>query len=143
MTQQDPIFVGLKNFYSTLNEKTPFVTLITSSFPTQKQLGDLVEELKETRIYDIFQYKLTQSNFMRDDFVNENKVWHCYLCSNPEKAGDLLNEKTLIQGQLKEKHGKYKFLRRWRKRMYSLTGGNIVHYKKDMVSNSFIRSLLI
>jgi len=56
------------------------------------------------------------------------------LCGCPERASDLLNEATLIQGELKEKHGKYRFLRRWRKRLYSLTNGNIVYYKKDMVS---------
>jgi len=82
-------------------------------------VSELVEELTETRYYDIFSRK--------------KEMWQCMLCGCPEKANELLNEATLIQGQLKEKHGKYKFLRRWRKRMYSLTNGNIVYYKKDMV----------
>ena len=121
LTQQDTAFLSLKSLYDSLNEKTSFVTLVTSSFPSQRQVGELVEELKETRIFDIFTR-------------GQEDVWQCMLCGCPEKAGELLNEATLIQGQLKEKHGKYKFLRRWRKRMYSLTNGNIVYYKKDMVS---------
>jgi hypothetical protein len=100
----------------------------------------LINELKETRYYDIFQYKLIHmknsnyfNNHIQHDDLKEKKLWHCYSCSNPDKAIDLLNEKTLIQGQLKEKHGKWKFLRRWRKRIYSITNGSIVYFKKDMV----------
>jgi len=120
ITQQDAAFLGLKGLYDSLGEKTSFVTLITSSFPSRRQVDELAEELRETRFFDIFRR-------------NEG-VWQCMLCGCPERASDLLNEATLIQGELKEKHGKYRFLRRWRKRLYSLTNGNIVYYKKDMVS---------
>ncbi len=138
LTQQDIKFIELKNYYESLNEKTSFVTLITSSFPTQKQITDLINEHKETRYYDIFQQKTLLNNNTDNDNQtnhenNEKKVWYCFSCSNPDKALDLLKEKTLIQGQLKEKHGKWKFLRRWRKRIYSITSGNIVYFKKDMV----------
>lgn len=116
----------MKNFYEHLNEKNSFVTLITSSFPPERVVEDLINELKDVRFFDLFQWNSACSTL--------NSQWQCYMCSNPEKAIDLLNEKTLIQGQLKEKHGKWKFLRRWRTRLYTLTGGNIVYFKKDMVS---------
>lgn len=106
-----------------MNEKNSFVTLITSSFPSEKVIEDLVNELKDVRFFDLFQ-------------LSSAYQWHCYMCSNPDKAIDLLTEKTLIQGQLKEKHGKWKFLRRWRTRLYTLTGGSIVYFKKDMVSEN-------
>ena len=122
MKQQDSVFIDLKNFYDQLNEKNSFVTLITSSFPSEKTIENLVSELREVRFFDLFQF--SPSTF----------EWKCYMCSNPDKALDLLNEKTLIQGQLKEKHGKWKFLKRWRTRNYTLTDGNIVYFKKDKVN---------
>ncbi len=120
LNQQDSVFIDLKNFYEHLNEKNSFITLITSSFPTEKVIEELVNELNDVRFFDLFQ-------------LSNGYQWNCYMCSNPDKAIDLLTEKTLIQGQLKEKHGKWKFLRRWRTRLYTLTGGSIVYFKKDMV----------
>lgn len=132
LSQQDSVFIDLKNFYEHLEEKSSFVTLVTSSFPSEKVIDDLVNELKDVRFFDLFQ------NITAGD-------WHCYMCSHPDKAMDLLNEKTLIQGQLKEKHGKWKFLRRWRTRLYTLSGGNIIYFKKDMRQESlsvrYIRSI--
>lgn len=100
--------------------------MLTSSFPNEKQQKVLLNELNDMRFFDLF------------EFNKEHSQWFCYLCSNPQKAHDLLNESTLIQSQLKEKRGKWKFLKRWKKRIYSLTGGNIVYVKKDMVSVVFV-----
>jgi hypothetical protein len=103
------------------SDKLQFVPLITSAFPNDKQQKLLLNELHDIRFFDLF------------EFNEENQQWFCFLCSNPDKANDLLNETTLIEGQLREKRGKWKFLKRWKKRLYSLTGGNMVYVKKDMV----------
>lgn len=107
-----------------------------------------MKELKESRLFDLFEYKPSSCC---DHNLNSNNVtstttttcsdWQCYLCANPERALDLSEDnaaRPLIQGQLKEKHGKWKFLRRWHKRVFTLTGSNIVYFKKDMVKPTFI-----
>ena len=43
-----------------------------------------------------------------------------------------MTDNTLIKGTLKEKRGKWKLFKRWKKRIYTLTGGNMVYVKKDM-----------
>ncbi|CAF0821844.1 unnamed protein product, partial [Brachionus calyciflorus] len=125
LSQENPDYVHLKNIYEKLNEKIPFTLLVMSQFPNEKQLNELKNELKESRLFDLFEY--------REDLEDK---WPCYVCANPDKTTDLLNEKPLIQGQLKEKHGKWKFLRRWHKRLFTLTGGSIVYFKKDMRQES-------
>lgn len=102
------------------SEKLQFIALITSSFPSEKQLKVLLEELKDLRFFDLFQCD------------SESSQWFCYLCSNPEKAMDFMTDNTLIKGTLKEKRGKWKLFKRWKKRIYTLTGGNMVYVKKDM-----------
>lgn len=108
--------------YERLNDKMPFSLLVTSSFPSEKQLNDLRNELVKCRIFDLFEFN-----------DNTDQKWSCFVCANPERSSDLFDEKPLIQGQLKEKHGKWKFLRRWHKRLFTLADGNIVYFKKDMV----------
>jgi len=58
------------------------------------------------------------------------------VCSNPLKINELFTEKPLIEGQLKEKHGKWKFLKRWHKRFFTLNAGSITYFKKDMRQES-------
>lgn len=123
LTQRDQPVIDLKKCYQSFKEsdKLGFVPLITSSFPIDKEQKLILNELKDLRFFDLFQ------------FNKEHKQWFCYLCSNPDKARDLSTQSTLIQGQLKEKRGKWKLFKRWKKRLYTLTGGNIVYMKKDMV----------
>ena len=116
-----------------MNEKLPFVNLITSSFPSQKVIDDLVKEQRDARLFDLFELK-------QDEETNDEEKWMCYLCSDPERINNLFDERPLIQGQLKEKHGKCKFFRRWHKRLFTLTDGSITYFKKDMVR--FFLSLL-
>lgn len=94
-------------------------------------------ELKEIQRYSNVRIELnTNQDIIEDDDIQTNQnitQWVCYLCANPDKFSDLFDQKPLIQGQLKEKHGKWKFLRRWHKRIFTLAGGSIVYFKKDMV----------
>ena len=82
-------------------------------------------ELIEFRSFDLIEYQC---------FSERNSEWMCYMCAHPEKAADFMQGKQpVIQGELKEKHGKWKLLKKWRKRLFSLTGGSITYFKKDMV----------
>ena len=121
-----------------------------------QQIKELANELKELRFFNLFENTCAsevneeannKNNEQTPEILNQvqERVWQCYFCANPERINDLIYEKPLIQGQLKEKHGKWKFLRRWRKRLYTLTGGNIVYFKKDMVnfSNYLYQILLV
>ena len=47
---------------------------------------------------------------------------------------DLLQDgNPAIEGQLKEKKGKWKFLKRWKTRYFTLSGAAITYNKKDSV----------
>ena len=123
-TQRDFSLFELRKCYEHFkcSEKLQFIPLITSAFPNEKQQQLLLTELFDIRLFDLF------------EFNKESQQWFCFLCSNPEKAFNILNETTLMQGHLSEKRGRWKFFKRWKKRLYSLTGGNIVYVKKDMVT---------
>ena len=80
--------------------------------------------MSDARLFDLFENRGPA----------EQSVWFCHLCSEPSRLDTLLDDKhPLIQGQLKEKHGKYKFLKRWHKRQFTLADGRIIYFKKDMV----------
>ena len=92
----------------------------------------MVNELNKSQYFDLF--NSIASNV--DSSGEKQSMWCCCLCSNPDCANSLLDEKPLLKGELKEKHGKLKFLRRWNKRMFTLIDGNIVYFKKDMRQES-------
>uniref|UniRef100_A0A182QRH6 PH domain-containing protein n=1 Tax=Anopheles farauti TaxID=69004 RepID=A0A182QRH6_9DIPT len=53
--------------------------------------------------------------------------WGCFLCHHPEKAIGFLhgNNQPMIEGQLKEKKGKWRLFRRWRTRYFTLSGAHL------------------
>ncbi|ESO88785.1 hypothetical protein LOTGIDRAFT_234384 [Lottia gigantea] len=98
-----------------------FLTLITSAFPSMKDQEMLQQELHEARYFDIFEFNAL------------NKQWCCFMCNHPEKVTGLLQDGLpLIAGQLKEKKGKWKFLKRWKTRYFTLSGGQFTYSKSDL-----------
>jgi hypothetical protein len=123
LSQRFKSVIELKKCYTNFkcSGKVEFMQLVTSSFPSEKELKVLVNELNNSRFYDLFQINV------------KTKETICYMCAHPARAIDLLsNDKILLQGTLKEKHGKLKIFKRWKKRLYSLTPENIIYLKKDM-----------
>jgi hypothetical protein len=116
-----------------------------------KEIINLKNELEEYRIFDLFEFKLTDaatSNAAQTSAgasCESASEWLCFMCANPDRAANFLAERPLIQGELKEKHGKWKLFKRWQKRLFTLTGGSIVYQKKDMRQESlnvrFIRNI--
>ncbi|XP_029629643.1 ventricular zone-expressed PH domain-containing protein [Salmo trutta] len=86
--------------------------------PHRKDLDSLQIHLEEVRFFDLF------------GFSEEEGSWLCYMCNNPEKA-TVVNEdgQPLIEGKLKEKQVRWKFIKRWKTRYFTLAG-NHLHFRK-------------
>lgn len=103
---------ALKNCWDTLKvDNKTFLTLVTSSFPSAKDQDLLINELRSERYFDVFEFNAILT------------IWGCFLCNHPERAnGFLKSNEPVIEGQLKEKKGKWKLFRRWRTRYFTLSG---------------------
>ncbi|KAF6030945.1 VEPH1 [Bugula neritina] len=96
-----------------------FVRLVTASFPSSKEQQSLRQELWESRFFDVITLEPM------------SKHWSCFMCNNPEKLlGFIKPDGTPgITGQLKEKKGKWKLFKRWKKRHFTLSGDHITYQK--------------
>ncbi|CAG2162715.1 unnamed protein product [Oppiella nova] len=103
---------ALKNCWDILKaDNKTFLTLVTSSFPSAKDQDLLNAELRSKRYFDVFEFNAIV------------QIWGCFLCNHPERAnGFLKSNEPVIEGQLKEKKGKWKLFRRWRTRYFTLSG---------------------
>lgn len=117
---REPSVNALKNCWETLKlDNKTFLTLVTSNFPSAKDQEILIDELRSNRYFDVFKFNAILQQ------------WGCYMCNHPDKAtGFLKNSEPVIEGQLKEKKGKWKFFRRWRTRYFTLSG---IHLYRDEV----------
>ncbi|KAM9441637.1 ventricular zone-expressed PH domain-containing protein-like [Salvelinus alpinus] len=98
--------------------------------PHRKDLDSLQILLEEVRFFDLF------------GFSEEEGSWLCYMCNNPEKAS-VVNEdgQPLIEGKLKEKQVRWKFIKRWKTRYFTLAGNQLLFRKgksKDELDDSTI-----
>ncbi|KAH9415028.1 Pleckstrin y domain [Dermatophagoides pteronyssinus] len=118
---REPSVNALKNCWETLKvDNKSFLTLVTSNFPSAKDQEILIDELRSNRYFDVFKFNAIM------------QLWGCFLCNHPDKAtGFLKNSEPVIEGQLKEKKGKWKFFRRWRTRYFTLSG---IHLYRDEVT---------
>ena len=84
----------------------------------------VLQELHNERYFDVFELNALE------------KHWACFICNHPEKTSSLLQDDGLpaIQGQLKEKKGKWKRFKRWKTRYFSLSGSAITSNKTGAVS---------
>ncbi|XP_067658880.1 ventricular zone-expressed PH domain-containing protein homolog 1-like [Haliotis asinina] len=123
LSQRDTNVSDLKRCWDALKGErgnSSFLTLMTSTFPAQKDQDALLHELHEERYFDVFELSVSQEN------------WACFMCNHPEKVSGLLQDGLpVIAGQLKEKKGRWKFLKRWKTRYFTLSGGNFTYSKSD------------
>ncbi|KAF4523803.1 hypothetical protein B566_EDAN013361 [Ephemera danica] len=110
---------SLKNCWDILNlkcENKTFLTLVTSAFPCSKDQDMLLHELRNSGFFDVFEYNATLQQ------------WGCFLCNHPERAvGFLQAGQPVIEGQLKEKKGRWKIFKRWRTRYFTLSGAHLTY----------------
>ncbi|KAF0311003.1 Heat shock protein 70 B2 [Amphibalanus amphitrite] len=83
--------------------------------PTVEEETDvLLQELRSARFFDVFEYNGMQQQ------------WGCFLCNHPEKAeGFVKPDQPVMEGQLKEKKGRWKIFKRWRTRYFTLSGAHL------------------
>lgn len=95
-----------------------FETAMTQTIHYQKDLDSLQMHLAEVRFFDLFGYS------------EEVGRWQCFMCNNPEKAA-VVNEdgQPLIEGKLKEKQVRWKFIKRWKTRYFTLAGNQLLFRK--------------
>uniref|UniRef100_A0A8C5N1Z0 Ventricular zone expressed PH domain containing 1 n=1 Tax=Leptobrachium leishanense TaxID=445787 RepID=A0A8C5N1Z0_9ANUR len=111
--------------FRTLWEKTQlkgthsFEASITQSmFPLKKDLELVHMHLEDVRFFDLF------------GFSEETGSWQCFMCNNPEKATVVNQEgQPLIEGKLKEKQVRWKFIKRWKTRYFTLAGNQLLFRK--------------
>ncbi|MBN3324615.1 MELT protein, partial [Atractosteus spatula] len=102
--------------------------MMQSAFPYKKDLEALHTRLEEARFYDLFGYS------------EETGGWLCFMCNNPEKA-TVVNQdgQPLIEGKLKEKQVRWRFIKRWKTRYFTLAGNQLLFRKgksKDDLDDS-------
>ncbi|XP_036098657.1 ventricular zone-expressed PH domain-containing protein homolog 1 [Molossus molossus] len=92
--------------------------MMESTFPQQKDLDQVQLHLEEVRFFDVF------------GFSEAAGAWQCFMCNNPEKA-TVVNQdgQPLIEGKLKEKQVRWKFIKRWKTRYFTLAGNQLLFQK--------------
>ncbi|XP_055535092.1 protein melted [Wyeomyia smithii] len=127
LSSWDPSVSRLKHCWDTLKcENKTFITLVTSAFPNVKEQETLISELRNAGFFDVFELGATSTpeGASTEDLQFQ---WGCFLCNHPEKAMGFLhgNNQPVIEGQLKEKKGKWRLFRRWRTRYFTLSGAHL------------------
>ncbi|XP_046678270.1 protein melted [Homalodisca vitripennis] len=122
LSSRDSSVSSLKNCWDILKcENKTFLTLVTSAFPCAKDQEAVLNELRHTGFCDVFSH-VVQTNAKGES----TNVWGCFLCNHPERAvGFLQDSQPVIEGQLKEKKGRWKIFRRWRTRYFTLSGAHL------------------
>ncbi|CAD5114857.1 DgyrCDS3892 [Dimorphilus gyrociliatus] len=119
LAQHDDAVASLKKCWDVLDSGTSFVRVATSSFPNRRDQDWLVEELRDCRVLDMFEFDAARRH------------WGCFMCTVPNKFEKLLRDgDPAMEGNLKEKRGKWKVLKRWKTRYFTLSGGSIIFSSK-------------
>ncbi|XP_062355212.1 ventricular zone-expressed PH domain-containing protein homolog 1 isoform X2 [Cinclus cinclus] len=84
-------------------------------FLFQQDLEKVQMHLEEVRFFDLFGYS------------EEAGAWQCFMCNNPEKATGVNQDgQPLMEGKLKEKQVRWKFIKRWKTRYFTLAGNQLL-----------------
>ncbi|XP_062960536.1 ventricular zone-expressed PH domain-containing protein homolog 1 isoform X2 [Cynocephalus volans] len=96
-------------------EPRPWIQIM---FLFQQDLDQVQLHLEEVRFFDVFGFSETAG------------AWQCFMCNNPEKA-TVVNQdgQPLIEGKLKEKQVRWKFIKRWKTRYFTLAGNQLLFQK--------------
>uniref|UniRef100_A0AC11AU38 Ventricular zone expressed PH domain containing 1 n=1 Tax=Ovis aries TaxID=9940 RepID=A0AC11AU38_SHEEP len=96
-------------------EPQPWIQIM---FLFQQDLDQVQLHLEEVRFFDVF------------GFSEAAGAWQCFMCNNPERA-TVINQdgQPLIEGKLKEKQVRWKFIKRWKTRYFTLAGNQLLFQK--------------
>ncbi|KAK9879888.1 hypothetical protein WA026_008388 [Henosepilachna vigintioctopunctata] len=126
LSSRDAQVASLKHCWDMLKyENKTFLTVVTSAFPCEKEQDNLISELRHSGYFDVFQ--ICQPSVETSSEQLETFKWGCFLCAHPERAVGFLrgDAQPVIEGQLKEKKGKWRLFRRWRTRYFTLSGAHL------------------
>ncbi|VVC96613.1 unnamed protein product [Leptidea sinapis] len=125
LSSRDPTVASLKHCWDILQcENRTFLTLVTGAFPGLKEQDMVVNELRAAGFFDVFEVNSTRDG---DSVPPTHATWGCFLCNHPERAVGFLaaDGQPVIEGQLKEKKGRWRLFRRWRTRYFTLSGAHL------------------
>lgn len=79
----------------------------------------VANELRAAGFFDVFE--------VSGSGAPTSATWGCFLCTHPERAVGFLaaDGAPVIEGQLKEKKGRWRLFRRWRTRYFTLSGAHL------------------
>lgn len=121
LSSRDPTVASLKHCWDILKcENRTFLTLVTGAFPGLKEQELVLAELRAAGFFDVFEVGAGEDCPAR-------APWRCFLCAHPERAPGFLagDGAPVIEGQLKEKKGRWRLFRRWRTRYFTLSGAHL------------------
>ncbi|XP_054242055.1 ventricular zone-expressed PH domain-containing protein homolog 1 isoform X2 [Indicator indicator] len=105
-----------KSSFTLVSQQPPLWIHIMFLF--QQDLEHVQMQLEEVRFFDLFGYS------------EEAGAWQCFMCNNPEKAAEVNQAgQPLMEGKLKEKQVRWKFIKRWRTRYFTLAGNQLLFRK--------------
>ncbi|VDM66691.1 unnamed protein product [Strongylus vulgaris] len=121
-----------------------FVTLVTSAFPTVKEQDKLYKELEEASFFDCF------------SLDGPSNRWSCFSCSHPDRVKLATahhrdssrsfvedGSQRVLEGQLKEKKGRWRFLRRWHTKYFTLSSAALTCSSEQAQGTQPITCLLL
>ncbi|KAL0841756.1 hypothetical protein ABMA28_014021 [Loxostege sticticalis] len=120
LSSRDPTVASLKHCWDILKcENKTFLTVVTSAFPGLKEQEMVANELRAAGFFDVFE--------VSGGGAPTSATWGCFLCTHPERAVGFLaaDGAPVIEGQLKEKKGRWRLFRRWRTRYFTLSGAHL------------------
>lgn len=79
---------SLKHCWDMLkSENKTFLTVVTSAFPCTKDQDSLLNELRHSGFFDVFQLCSGGSGEgSSEEIETTNFLWGCFLCTHPERA---------------------------------------------------------
>lgn len=126
LSSRDPTVASLKHCWDILKcENKTFLTLVTGAFPNIKEQDMLLNELRAAGFFDVFEVVARRNDGAA--LPPTQATWGCFLCTHPERAVGFLaaDGAPVIEGQLKEKKGRWRLFRRWRTRYFTLSGAHL------------------
>ncbi|GBP78656.1 Protein melted [Eumeta japonica] len=101
---------------------------LTASPEAEQEM--LLNELRAAGFFDVFELNVSEESANTESAVGPRTphvTWGCFLCNHPERAIGFLaaDGQPVIEGQLKEKKGRWRLFRRWRTRYFTLSGAHL------------------